>query len=120
MRVLVTGGAGFIGSHVADRLVAAGHDVRVLDNLSSGRRENLAGPAAEAELVEGDVRDLEAMRGAVAGCEAVFHLAALVSVQQSIADPLASHAINAGGTLNALVCAREAGARRVVFASSAA
>jgi nucleoside-diphosphate-sugar epimerase len=120
MRVLVTGGAGFIGSHVADRLVADGHDVRVLDNLSSGRRENLAGPAAAAELVEGDVRDLEALRGAVAGCEAVIHLAALVSVQQSIADPLASQAINAGGTLNALVSAREAGARRVVFASSAA
>jgi nucleoside-diphosphate-sugar epimerase len=120
MKVLVTGGAGFIGSHVVERLLADGHDVRVLDNLSSGRRENLTGPAAAAELVEGDVRDLEAVRAAVAGCEAIIHLAALVSVQQSIADPLASHAINAGGTLNTLVCAREAGARRVVFASSAA
>jgi nucleoside-diphosphate-sugar epimerase len=120
MRVLVTGGAGFIGSHVADRLVAEGNVVRVLDDFSSGRREKLEGPAAAAELVEGDVRVVAAMRSAVAGCGAIVHLAALVSVQRSIADPLASHAINVDGTLNALVCAREAGVRRVIFASSAA
>jgi UDP-N-acetylglucosamine/UDP-N-acetyl-alpha-D-glucosaminouronate 4-epimerase len=119
MTVLVTGGAGFIGSHVVDRLLAAGREVRVLDNLSSGRRENLAG-APEAELVEGDVRDREAVAGAMAGCEAVVHLAALVSVPESIADPLGSHAINVGGTLNVLLEAHAAGARRVVFASSAA
>jgi UDP-glucose 4-epimerase len=120
MKVLVTGGAGFIGSHVADRLVAAGHEVRVLDNLSSGRRENLDGPAREAEVVEADVRDGDAVRAAASGCDAVVHLAALVSVPASIADPLASQEINARGTLNVLLAAREAGAGRFVFASSAA
>ena len=95
MKVLVTGGAGFIGSHVADGLVAAGREVRVLDNFSSGRRENLSGAALEAEVVEGDVRDLDAVRAAAGGCDAVVHLAALVSVPASIADPLASHEINA-------------------------
>src|SRR4051812_13130561 len=119
MTVLVTGGAGFIGSHVVERLLAAGREVRVLDNLSSGRRENLTG-AGEAELIEGDVRDRPAVAGALAGCEAVVHLAALVSVQASIADPLASQAINVAGTLNVLLEAHAAGVRRVVFASSAA
>jgi UDP-N-acetylglucosamine/UDP-N-acetyl-alpha-D-glucosaminouronate 4-epimerase len=120
MKVLVTGGAGFIGSHVADRLLAAGREVLVLDNFSSGRRENLSGAAGEAEVVEADVRDFDAVRAAAAGCDAVVHLAALVSVPASIADPLASHEINARGTLNVLLAAREAGAGRFVFASSAA
>jgi UDP-N-acetylglucosamine/UDP-N-acetyl-alpha-D-glucosaminouronate 4-epimerase len=120
MKVLVTGGAGFIGSHVADRFLAAGREVRVLDNFSSGRRENLDGAAREAEVVEGDVRDADAARAAAAGCDAVVHLAALVSVPASIADPLASHEINARGTLNMLLAARAVGARRFVFASSAA
>ena len=120
MKVLVTGGAGFIGSHVADRLFAAGHEVRVLDNFSSGRRENLSGAAREAEVVEADVRDLDAVRAATAGCDAVVHLAALVSVQASIADPLASLEINARGTLNVLLAAREGGVGRFVYASSAA
>ena len=120
MKVLVTGGAGFIGSHVADRLVAAGREVRVLDNFSSGRRENLDGAARDAEIVAADVRDADALRAAAAGCDAVIHHAALVSVPASIADPLASHEINARGTLNVLLAAREAGAGRFVFASSAA
>ena len=120
MKVLVTGGAGFIGSHVVERLVADGRQARVLDNFSSGRRENLAGAGDAIEVVEGDVRERSAVADAVAGCDAVIHLAALVSVQESIADPLKSHDINVTGTLNVLVEAQAAGARRVVFASSAA
>jgi nucleoside-diphosphate-sugar epimerase len=118
MKVLVTGGAGFIGSHIVRRLLALEHDVVVLDNFSTGRRSNLDAVASDIELVEGDVADLEHVERAVAGCDAVFHEAALPSVPRSIADPLASHAANATGTLNILVAARDAGARRVVIASS--
>ena len=118
MRVLVTGGAGFIGSHVVRRLLGVGRDVRVLDNVSTGRRENLSGVADEVELVEGDVRDLRSVGGAVRGCGAVVHLAAVPSVPRSIADPVSAHEANATGTLNVLLAARDAGACRVVFASS--
>ncbi len=117
MLVLVTGGAGFIGSHLVEALLAAGHGVRVLDNLSSGHREYLAPGAA---FVEGDVRDLDTCRAACAGVEAVWHLAAIGSVPLSIDDPLAAHAVNATGTLQMLEAAREAGARRFVFSSSSA
>ena len=115
MDALVTGGAGFIGSHLVDALVARGDRVRVLDDLSTGRRENV-GPGAE--LVEGSVADDAAVARAVAGVEVVFHLGALGAVARSVADPRASNAANVDGTLNVLTLARDAGVRRVVFASS--
>src|SRR6478672_3428935 len=115
MEALVTGGAGFIGSHLVDGLLADGHSVRVLDDLSTGREENLD-PAAE--LVEGSVADAAAVARAVAGMEVVFHLGALGAVARSVADPRASNAANVDGTLNILTEARDAGTRRVVFASS--
>jgi len=119
VKALITGGAGFIGSHIAARLLSQGHDVRILDNLSSGRQENLdACPGAE--FVRGDVSRPEDCRKACAGRDVVFHHAALVSVQESLACPDDSFRINVGGTLNVLLAAREAGVRRVTFASSAA
>ncbi|MBD9485256.1 NAD-dependent epimerase/dehydratase family protein [Pseudomonas sp. PDM14] len=118
--ILITGGAGFIGSHLADALLAAGHRVRVLDNLSTGRRSNLALADARLELVEGDVADAALVRRAVAGCRAVVHLAAVASVQASVDDPVSTHQSNFIGTLNVCEAMREAGVRRVVYASSAA
>jgi UDP-glucose 4-epimerase len=118
VKVLVTGGAGFIGSHIAERLLSRGADVRVLDNFSTGRRENLAGFAADIDVVEGDIRSYERVHNAVRGCDAVFHEAALPSVPRSIADPLTSHATNATGTLNVLLASRDEGVRRVILASS--
>ncbi len=115
---LVTGGAGFIGSHIVEELVRRGERVRVLDNFLTGRRENLAPFGGSIELVEGDIRDLEACRTAVRGADFVLHQAALPSVPRSIEDPLTSHEINLTGTLNVLVASKEAGVRRVVFASS--
>jgi nucleoside-diphosphate-sugar epimerase len=117
---LVTGGAGFIGSHLAERLSRDGWRVRVLDNLSSGFRENLAGVADSIEFVEADVRDAAACRTACADVDSVFHLAAIASVASSVADPVASHDVTLSGTLNLLIAARDAGARRFVFSSSAA
>ncbi len=117
-RVLVTGGAGFIGSHLAERLCREGHRVRVLDNLATGRRENLASIRDEVELVEGDVRSYEQVHKCVRDCELVFHQAALPSVPRSIEDPLTSHESNATGTLNVLLASRDEGVRRVIFASS--
>jgi nucleoside-diphosphate-sugar epimerase len=119
---LVTGGAGFIGSNLAEALLSKGACVRVFDNFLTGRRENLIG-FAEAygdafELVEGDLRDLDAVRGAVEGVSYVLHQGALPSVPRSVADPLQTNAINVDGTLNVLVAARDAGVRRVVFAAS--
>jgi UDP-glucose 4-epimerase len=118
MRVLVTGGAGFIGSHIVRRMLDLEHEVVVLDNFSTGRRSNLEAILSDIDLVEGDVGRLEHVEQAVAGCDAVFHEAALPSVPRSIADPLSSHQANATGTLNVLVAARDAGAHRVVIASS--
>jgi UDP-glucose 4-epimerase len=118
MRHLVTGGAGFIGSHIVDRLLADGHDVRVLDNFSTGRRENLAHVLGEIEVVEGDITSYERCHRAVAGCDGVFHQAALPSVPRSIQDPLTSNAANSVGTLNLLLAARDSGVTRVVCASS--
>jgi nucleoside-diphosphate-sugar epimerase len=117
MDILVAGGAGFIGSHLCDALLTAGHAVWAVDNLATGRRENLA-PLADVEIVEGDVQSYERVHHAVAGCDTVFHMAALPSVPRSIQDPLTSHAINVTGTLNLLLCARDANVRRVVLASS--
>jgi nucleoside-diphosphate-sugar epimerase len=118
VEVLVTGGAGFIGSHVVRRLLALGHDVRVLDNLSTGRRSNLSSVLREIDVVEGDLRNLPAVSRAMRGCELVVHLGAVPSVPRSIADPGTTHVANATGTLNVLIAARDAEASRVVFASS--
>jgi len=118
MRCVVTGGAGFIGSHLVRALVAAGDVVRVLDDLSTGRRENLAGVEDGLELHEADVRDAPAVRKAVEGMELVFHHAALPSVPRSVEDPLTSFEVNARGTLNVLDAARRAGVQRVVYAGS--
>lgn len=118
--VLVTGGAGFIGSHLVERLVAEGFAVRVLDDLSSGSAANLAGVRGRIDFREGDIRDREALREAVSGCTWVFHLAAVVSVQQTVRDPAGSAAVNETGALQVLEAARGAGVRRLVFASSSA
>src|SRR3954470_25016917 len=118
MRALVTGGAGFIGSHLTERLLQEGFEVRVLDNFSTGRRENLLGLGHDVEVIEGDVQSHERVHTAVRGCELVFHQAALPSVPRSIQDPLTSNATNVTGTLNVLLAARDGGVRRVVYASS--
>jgi nucleoside-diphosphate-sugar epimerase len=116
VKALVTGGAGFIGSNLALALLASGHEVRLLDNFSTGHRSNLE--PQDAELVEGDLRSYERVAAAVNGVEVVFHQGALPSVPRSIQDPLTSTAVNVEGTLNVLLAARDAGVRRVVFASS--
>lgn len=118
MRALVTGGAGFIGSHLASRLLRDGYEVRILDNFSTGARSNLAAMSDSVEIVEGDIQSYERAHNAVQGCEVVFHLAALPSVPRSIQDPLTSTAVNVIGTLNVLLAARDSGVRRVVYASS--
>jgi nucleoside-diphosphate-sugar epimerase len=114
---LVTGGAGFIGSHLAEALHARGHRVRVVDNLATGRWENLAHlPSIDA--IEGDLSDLEVARRAAAGMDCVLHQAAIPSVPRSVADPLGSHLANVTASLNLLIAARDAGVRRVVYAGS--
>jgi UDP-glucose 4-epimerase len=118
MKVLVTGGAGFIGSHLASRLGADGHEVRILDNFSTGSRANLGEIGDSVDVVEGDIQSYERAHNAVQGCEVVFHQAALPSVPRSIQDPLTSTAVNVIGTLNLLLAARDSGVRRVVYASS--
>ncbi len=115
---LVTGGAGFIGSHLVEGLLAAGHEVRVLDNFSTGDPFNLERVRDGIEVIEGDVAELETLRRAVRGAGVVFHQAALPSVPRSVADPLATHAACATGTLHVLQVARAAGVRRVVYAAS--
>ncbi|MCB9679946.1 MAG: NAD-dependent epimerase/dehydratase family protein [Alphaproteobacteria bacterium] len=116
--ILVTGGAGFIGAHTVAHLVGAGHAVRVLDDLSTGRASRLDGLGVE--LVEGDVTDDDAVSDAIVGVSHVIHLAARVSVPESVADPAAYHATNTGGLLTVLTHARAAGVARVVYASSCA
>ena len=118
---LVTGGAGFIGSHIVRALLAEGWQVRVLDDFSSGKRENLAGlTPARLEVQEGDLRDPSALRAALRGVVVVFHEAAFVSVPASMEDPLTCHEVNDVGTARLLEAARQAGVARVVLASSAA
>jgi nucleoside-diphosphate-sugar epimerase len=114
---LVTGGAGFIGSHLTEELVRRGHTVRVADNLSTGHRRNLA-HLAGVELIEGDLSDMAFATRAVAGADYVLHQAAIPSVPRSVKDPIASNRANIDGTLNVLVAARDAGVKRLVFAGS--
>ncbi len=125
-RYTVTGGAGFIGSHLTEELLRRGHQVRVADNFSTGKRENIDAavrasgvktPAA-LEVVEGDLADLEVARRAVEGSQFVLHQAAIPSVPRSVKDPISSNRANIDGTLNVLVAARDAGVKRVVFAGS--
>jgi nucleoside-diphosphate-sugar epimerase len=116
--VVITGGAGFIGSHLVDALVARGARVRVLDDLSSGSRAHLAHHGAGVELIEADVRDAAACAGAMRGARFAFHLAALGSVPRSMADPATTIAVNVAGTANVLAAGRDAGVERIVYASS--
>ncbi len=118
MRVLVTGGAGFIGGHLVDALLAQGATVRVIDNFSTGRRENLAHNLSRIDLVEGDLCDPEATARAVHGVDTVFHEAAIPSVARSVNDPVASNRANVGGTVELLQAARVAGVRKLVYAAS--
>jgi UDP-glucose 4-epimerase len=115
---LVTGGAGFIGSNIVEELVRSGERVRVLDNFSTGRRDNLAPFIDHIELVEGDLLDLATVRRAMEGVDYVLHQAALPSVQRSVEDPLTTHTNNTTGTLHLLLAARDAGVKRFIFASS--
>lgn len=115
---LVTGGAGFIGSNIVHTLVAKRQRVVVLDNLSTGRRENLADVRAKIRFVKGDIRDLSTVRAACRGVDYLLHQAALRAVERSVDDPGATNAVNVDGTVNVLVAARETKVRRVVFASS--
>ncbi|HJT22708.1 MAG TPA: SDR family oxidoreductase [Nitrospira sp.] len=117
---LVTGGAGFIGSHVAEALVGRGKRVRVLDNFFTGRRENLVSIKGDIELIEGDIRDPDCCRKALEGVDGVVHLAALHEVARSVESPMETHDVNVTGTLNLLLGARSSGVKRFVFASSSA
>jgi len=117
-QALVTGGAGFIGSHLVDGLLAAGFRVRLLDDFSSGREENVAHLNGSAELLRGDLRDRALLARALAGVEVVFHQAAVPSVPRSVAEPERTNDVNVTGTLGLLEASRAAGVRRVVFASS--
>ena len=115
---LVTGGAGFIGSHICERLAREGHAVRVLDDLSSGKEQNLKDLGGDVQLIRGDIREPKLLADVMRGVDVVFHQAALGSVPRSVADPRTTHEVNITGTLNVLLAARDAGVRRVVSASS--
>lgn len=117
-QALVTGGAGFIGSHLVEGLLARGWSVRVLDNFSTGHRENIKHLINQIDLLEGDVTNLTTVRFAVRNVDVIFHQAALPSVARSVANPLESNEVNITGTLNILLAARDAGVKRVVYAAS--
>lgn len=118
MKYLITGGAGFIGSNLADELLKRGHQVRILDNFSTGRRENLTGFIDKIEIVEGDLRNYHTVREAVDGMDFVLHQGALPSVPRSVSDPISSNEANVTGTLNILYAAKDAKVKRLVMASS--
>jgi nucleoside-diphosphate-sugar epimerase len=118
-KILVTGGAGFIGSHLVHGLVKSGKDIRVLDNFSSGRKENLAGIRKDIHLVKGDIRDRRTVERAFDGVSHVFHLAAIASIHQSVADPITTWDVNVSGAINMFDAARRFGVSRLVFISSA-
>jgi UDP-glucose 4-epimerase len=120
MHTLVTGGAGFIGSHIVEQLLQRGDTVRVLDNFSTGIRKNQEPLQANIEILEGDLRDIGAVNEAVRGVELIFHLAAFISVSQSMVDPETCFAVNVGGTVALLEAARRSGVRKVVLSSSTA
>jgi UDP-N-acetylglucosamine/UDP-N-acetyl-alpha-D-glucosaminouronate 4-epimerase len=120
MRYLVTGGAGFIGSNTVDELVRLGHDVVVLDDLTTGKAENLAQVKTKIKLMQDSITNLDALREACRGVDCVIHLAAQTSVPRSVKDPIETNLINVNGTLNVLVAARDVKVKRVVFASSCA
>lgn len=117
VRALVTGGAGFIGSHIADGMMKRGIETRILDNFSTGKRENIEGMDG-VEIIEGDIRDLELVREATDGVDLVFHQGALASVADSFNDPAYANSVNIDGTLNVLTAARDAGVQKVIFAGS--
>lgn len=117
-KYLVTGGAGFIGCNLVRYVLGKGHRVAVLDNFSTGKRSNLADVASRIELIEGDIRDRQAVDRAVAGCAAIFHEAALGSVPRSVKEPVTSHDVNVNGTVTVLEAARAAGVTRIAFAAS--
>ena len=118
MRVIVTGGAGFIGSHIAEELLRRGHSVVVVDDFSAGKEANLAGMKGKLEVVRRSITELEPLQAAFRGAEVVFHLAARTSVPRSVADPIETNRANIDGTVNVLVAARDAKARRIVYAAS--
>ncbi|HOG30184.1 MAG TPA: NAD-dependent epimerase/dehydratase family protein, partial [Vicinamibacterales bacterium] len=115
---VVTGGAGFIGSHLAEALVARGHRVRVVDSLVTGHRRNLAAVAKAIEFIEGDLAEPDVARAAVSGMDFVLHQAAIPSVPRSVAEPAFCHRANVEATLQVLIASRDAGVRRLVFAGS--
>ena len=118
MKYLVTGGAGFIGSNIVEELLKQGHSVRVLDNFSTGKRENLKEFNSDIKLLESDIRSYHIVRQAVSGIEVILHQAALPSVPRSINDPITTNEVNVMGTLNILDAAKDVGIRRIVYASS--
>ncbi|MEW6263499.1 MAG: SDR family oxidoreductase [Thermodesulfobacteriota bacterium] len=120
IRCLITGGAGFIGSHLVQRALQRGHEVVVLDNLSTGNLANLAGFRQDIEFFQGDIQDLDLVSKCSAGCEVVFHHAAVASVPVTVQDPILSARVNDLGTLNVFLAARDRGAAKVVYASSSA
>ncbi|MBN1555969.1 MAG: SDR family oxidoreductase [Phycisphaerae bacterium] len=117
-KYLVTGGAGFIGCNLTRYILEKGHDVVVLDNFATGKRENLAEIVDQITLIEGDIRDRDTVDRAVQGCAAIFHEAALGSVPRSVEDPVTSHDVNVNGTITVLESARAAGVKRLIFAAS--
>ena len=115
LRYLVTGGAGFIGSNIVEELLKRNYTVRVLDNFSTGKRENLKEFQKDIELIEGDIRSFHIVQKAVKGIDVIFHEAALPSVPRSINDPITSNEVNVVGTLNILEAAKDSGVKRVVY-----
>jgi len=119
-KILITGGAGFIGSHIADKMLENNYHVRIYDNLTTGKLENIAHIKANVEFIEADIRDIKTLEQSMKGCEFVFHEAAEVSVPRTIQSPIETTMINDIGTLNVFEAARQSGVKRVVFASSCA